>query len=79
MKIILPMCFIALLLSFSLSATEIVHKFKNPSFSGVGTASHYLTVENQEFSRKKAIEEALEAARKAAEREENNTTLAKFI
>lgn len=79
MKIILPVCFIAFLLSFPLSATEIVHKFKNPSFSGVGTASHYLTVENQEFSRKKAIEESLEAARKAAEREENNTTLAKFI
>ena len=36
MKIILPMCFIAFLLSFPLSATEIVHKFKNPSFSGVG-------------------------------------------
>ena len=80
MRIILPAFFITMLLSFpQLSATEIVHKFKNPSFSGVGTASHYLTVENQEFSRKKAIEEALEAARKAAEREENNTTLAKFI
>jgi hypothetical protein len=37
------------------NATEIVHKFKNPSFSGQGTASHYLTVENQEFSRKKSI------------------------
>jgi len=70
---------VILLWSSTVSSTEIVHKFKNPSFSGVGTASHYLTVENQEFSRKKAIEEALEAARKAAEREENNTTLAKFI
>jgi len=72
-------CLFLLLVSLPLSSTEIVHKFKNPSFSGIGTASHYLTVENQEFSRKKAIEEALEAARKAAEREENNTTLAKFI
>ena len=60
-------------------ATEIVHKFKNPSFSGIGTASHYLTVENQEFSRKKQIEEALAAAEKAAQREAENTTLAKFI
>tara|TARA_B100000941_G_scaffold288852_1_gene266605 strand:- start:5486 stop:6040 length:555 start_codon:yes stop_codon:yes gene_type:complete len=58
---------------------EIVHKFKNPSFSGIGTGAHYLTIENQEHSRKKAIEEALEAARKAAERAEDNTTLAKFI
>lgn len=63
----------------NLNAQEIVHKFKNPSFSGVGTGAHYLTIENQEHSRKKAIEEALESARKAAERAEDNTTLAKFI
>ena len=58
---------------------EIVFGFKNPSFSGVGTGSHYLTIENQEHSRKKAIEDAFEAAQKAAEREAENTTLAKFI
>ena len=34
---------------------ELVHEFKNPSFSGVGTSSHYLTIENQEFSRRQAI------------------------
>lgn len=71
--------FFTLLLSMNANATEIVHKFKNPSFSGIGTGSHYLTIENQEHSRKKAIEDALEAARKAAEREADNTTLAKFI
>ncbi len=60
-------------------ADEIVHKFQNPSFSGIGTGAHYLTIEQQEFSRKKEIEDALESARKAAEREANNTTLAKFI
>jgi len=63
----------------NLSADEIKFGFKNPSFSGVGTGAHYLTVENQEQSRKKAIEDALESARKAAEREAENTTLAKFI
>lgn len=68
------------LLAFSTSVSaDIVHKFKNPSFSGVGTGAHYLTIENQEHSRKKAIEDALEAARKAAEREAENSTLAKFI
>ena len=61
------------------SATEIVHKFKNPSFSGIGTGAHYLTIENQETSRKKAIRDALDAAEKAAQREEENSTLAKFI
>ena len=60
-------------------ADEIKFGFKNPSFSGIGTGAHYLTIENQEFSRKKQIEDALEAARKAAEREAENTTLAKFI
>ena len=63
----------------NISQADIVHKFKNPSFSGVGTGAHYLTIENQEFSRKKSIEEALEAARKAAQREEDNSVMAKFI
>ena len=67
------------LLIVPFAQADIVHKFKNPSFSGVGTGAHYLTIENQEFSRKKSIEDALESARKAAEREEENSTLAKFI
>ena len=72
--------FLALLmLSPSLFASPIVHQFKNPSFSGIGTGAHYLTIENQEHSRKKQIEDSLEAARKAAEREADNTVLAKFI
>ena len=67
-----------LAISPGVNADEIF-EFKNPSFSGIGTGAHYLTIENQEHSRKKAIEDALEAARKAAQREEENTTLAKFI
>ena len=68
-----------LAVSPNVQASPIVHEFKNPSFSGVGTGAHYLTIENQEHSRKKAIEEALESAAKAAQREAENTTLAKFI
>jgi hypothetical protein len=30
-----------LLISVGLKADEMTHKFKNPSFSGVGTSSHY--------------------------------------
>ena len=33
-------------------ADKLTHKFKNPSFSGIGTGAHYLTIENQEKSRK---------------------------
>ena len=71
--------FVLFLHANNVYASPITHEFKNPSFSGKGTASHYLTVENQEFTRKAEIEDALESARKAAERAEANTTLAKFI
>ena len=72
--------FVSALMAFPMIVNaDIVHKFKNPSFSGVGTGAHYLTIENQEFQREKAIKDALDAARKAAEREAENSTLAKFI
>ena len=61
------------------NATEIVHRFKNPSFSGVGTSSHYLTIENQEKSRKDKIKEEIDAELQRIERESENTTLAKFL
>ena len=70
---------ILLLIPITSHSSEIQFGFKSPSFSGVGTGSHYLTIENQETSRKNAIKDALEAAQKAAEREAENTTLAKFI
>lgn len=69
----------ALLMAPVVMADQIVHKFKNPSFSGQGIGAHYLTIENQEQSRKKALKDALEAAEKAAKREEDNSTLSKFI
>ena len=64
---------------FPTYADEIVHGFKNPSFSGVGTSAHYLTIENQQKSRRDEIQDDIESALKAAQREAENTTLAKFI
>lgn len=60
-------------------ATELVHKFKNPSFSGLGTGAHYLTIENQERSRREQIKDDIEAKLREAERDAENTTLAKFM
>lgn len=60
-------------------ADQLVHKFKNPSFSGVGTSAHYLTIENQEKSRRDKIQEDIDAALREAEREAENSVLAKFI
>lgn len=60
-------------------ADEIKFKFKSPSFSGVGTGAHYLTIENQEKSRRDKIKEDIEAALARAERENENSTINKFI
>ena len=72
--IISSICF-----AFTLSADEIVHKFKSPSFSGIGQSSHYLTIENQEKSRRDKIAQDIEDRIAKAEREANNTMLAKFL
>ena len=58
---------------------EIVHEFKSPSFSGIGSSSHYLTIDEQEKTRRDEIAQEVEDALKEAEREAENTTLAKFL
>ena len=63
----------------SLQADEMVHKFKSPSFSGQGTSSHYLTIENQETNRKQAIKDEIQALKDEIEREKDNTVEARFM
>jgi len=72
---------IIILLGFTATSSgdEIVQEFKSPSFSGIGTSSHYLTIDEQEKSRRDEIAEDIENALKEAEREADNTTLAKFL
>jgi hypothetical protein len=60
-------------------ADEMVHKFKSPSFSGINTSSHYLTIQNQEFNRKAALKAEIKALQDQIERDKENTTLARFI
>ena len=79
MKLILPVTFLLTIFSFSLQADEIKFKFKNPSFSGQGTGAHYLTIENQEKSRRDKIKDDIETALRAAERADDNSTINKFI
>jgi hypothetical protein len=71
--------FFLVVLTNPLWADTITHKFKNPSFSGIGTSSHYLTIENQEFNRKMSIKEEIKAIQEQIERDKENTTLARFI
>ena len=49
----------------TLTASELVHDFSNPSFSGNGYSSH--------------VKDDAKSAAAAAVRAENNTTIAKFI
>jgi hypothetical protein len=63
----------------NVSADEMVHKFKSPSFSGIGTSAHYLTIENQQFNRKQALKAEIKALQDEIERDKENTTLARFI
>ena len=60
-------------------ADQMNHRFKNPSFSGVGTSAHYLTIENQERTRKDA-----EISKRVSDEDKRqaalkNTNYAKFI
>ena len=76
---LLSVFFFLVLLTNPLWADEIVFKFKNPSFSGIGTSAHYLTIENQEFNRKEALKAEIKALQEQIERDKENTTLARFI
>jgi len=62
-----------------LRATEIVHKFGSPSFSGINQSAHYLTIDEQERTRKEALYQKAQDALDEAQREADNTTLAKFL
>ena len=65
--------------AINIKADQIVHKFKSPSFSGIGTSSHYLTIENQQYTRKLTIKEEIKALQEEIEREKENSTLARFM
>jgi hypothetical protein len=82
MKKILSSVFILFFLclhAINVYSDELVHEFKSPSFSGVGTSSHYLTIDEQEKTRRDEEAQKIEDALKEAEREADNTTLAKFL
>jgi len=69
----------AIFFSFSASATDLVFQFKNPSFNGAGQSAHFLTIDEQERSRKQAIREEIESKASELLRDQENTTLAKFV
>lgn len=75
----LSLAVILLTISFRSYATDLVYNFKNPSFSGVGASSHWLTIDNQESTRVRQIADDIKAALQAKAAAAQNTILAKFI
>ena len=69
-----------LVLSPALSySSELVHKFGSPSFNGINQSAHYLTIDEQERTRSEKVAADIQDALDEAEREADNTTLAKFL
>ena len=64
--------------STNLRADEIKFNFKSPSFSGIGTSAHYLTIEQQEFSRKEQLKADLKALEEQRKRDEENSVISRF-
>jgi len=66
-------------LDYNLLASEMVQEFKNPAFSGNGYSSHVLSINQLEVQREQKVFDDLKSAKAAAEREEKNKTVNKFI
>ena len=81
MKTLSKICvFFGITLFFtSLSASELVQDFKNPSFSGNGYSSHVLSIDQLERQRKQKIKDDKEAAERQAKRDEESKTINRFI
>ena len=77
--IVLVVTLILTLMTTSILASDLVHEFKNPAFSGNGYSNHVLSVDQLQSQRKKDNEAEAKSAAAAAAREEKNTVINKFI
>ena len=68
-----------LTLGLTSAYAELVHQFKNPTFSGQGWASQVLTVEQMRQSAQASRESKAAGERAAAEAAAANTPLARFM
>lgn len=70
---------LALTVVGSTHASELVHQFSSPAFSGQGYSAHVLTIEQLEAQRRQKLKDEKQAAIDKEEREAKNTVLAKFL
>jgi len=76
---VLVVTFTLNLLTTSILASDLVHEFKNPAFSGNGYSNHVLSVDQLQSQRKKDNEADAKSEAAAAARAEKNTVINKFI
>ena len=76
---VLVVTFTLTLLNTSTLASDLVHEFKNPAFSGNGYSNHVLSVDQLQSQRKKDNEADAKSEAAAAARAEKNTVINKFI
>lgn len=55
------------------------YTFKSPSFNGNGYGTYVLTIQNEEYTRAQAIQQALESAKQQAATAAQNTPLNQFL
>ena len=77
--VMLVVTYLILALDNILLASELVHDFKNPAFSGNGYSQHVLSINQLEVQREQKVFDDLKSAKAAAERAEKNKTINKFI
>ena len=66
-------------LTTSILADQLDFSFKNPAFSGNGYSSHVLSINQLEVQREQKVFDDIKSAQAAAERDEKNKTVNKFI
>ena len=78
--IVLSIVLYAVVWAFQRSdASDLVHEFHSPSFSGHGWSTHMLSIEQLQHNRKEDLIAKVEAEERKEERDEKNTTINKFI
>ena len=78
-KIFLSLSIVIILAAaFSAKGSELTFGFANPSFSGYGQSSHYLTIENIEKTRQDTLDAKRVADAKALKAELSATAIEKF-
>ena len=78
-KIVLVSFLLCTCLIHTGTASELVHKFGNPSFSKEGYSQHALSIEQLQYTRENDRVKDEKSALSQAERDEKNKTINKFI